>query len=1002
VGAQQAPSGQAPHWYLNRAQQLRAEGNLPAAALHYAAFRDHSVVAGPFIATEQTEAAFYTLVGRLKGNDPTATPELETFADANSGTVYEPLAIFELGRQAFEEKRWEKAVGYFTRLDKTALGPQDRGQAGFYQGYALITLKEFDKAQVPLIESAGAKHAYTAKAAYYMAYLAMRAGRLAEALTYLTDAEKDTEMRPYIPMLRANLYYRQRNYDKVLEQAKAITKDGPAQLQGLEDLELLEGEAYYFKKDLKAANKAYVSYQARARAVPSRPLALHMGYAALATGNTEKGIQLLVVAAQKADTAGGKADTVAQSAGYHLGLAYLGKKNYPFAYNAFLQARQTKGIDSLQEQAYFNSGLMLMAQERYDAARQTMEAFKIAYPQSGLEEGADEAISESFLFGADYDLALEHFKRLRSRSPKILAAYQRILYLKGIRLFNDGRPADALPVFIQAAEQPQRTDVTQAARFWAGEAALAARLYPDAQKQYGAFFQLPNAEKADLYLPARLGIGYAYYNQRLYAKALPHFKEYTEQMERRASKDFYPQALLRLADCYYATKDYPRASASYDRALALRGPDTEYILYQKSIVAFTQGNSDEASKMLARLLKEYPNTSFRVQALYQQAQIDLDRGQYDAAIANFTKVITATQDPGIAPFALLKRAVAFSNLRQPDRASADYRTILAEYPQSGAADNAVVGLQESLNAEGKTEEFYDYLAKYKEANPAAGSTEGLEFETAKGLYFSQKYLKAAPAFEAFVKAYPQNSQITEAHFYLGESYYRTNDRDKSMANHRVVVADGKSPFLMRALGRMGEMTHTGGDFAESNTFYSRMRGLARNTKEACQSLAGLMENAYDMGRYDTCAVLADQILAEENAPLDQVNKATLFRGKVAMAQNDYERATNEFLATLNTAKDATGAEAQFLLAEVLFKEKKHRESIESLYRLNQNFPQYQRWKDRAFLLIADNFIALGDAYQATATLNSIVAESPDKKTKDAARTRLEAMVKSSPAEAPQE
>jgi hypothetical protein len=50
-----------------------------------------------------------------------------------------------------------------------------------------------------------------------------------------------------------------------------------------------------------------------------------------------------------------------------------------------------------------------------------------------------------------------------------------------------------------------------------------------------------------------------------------------------------------------------------------------------------------------------------------------------------------------------------------------------------------VGLQESLNAEGKTEEFYEYLSKYKAANPDAGSTEGLEFEAAKGLYFSQKY-----------------------------------------------------------------------------------------------------------------------------------------------------------------------------------------------------------------------------------------------------------------------
>jgi TolA-binding protein len=192
---------------------------------------------------------------------------------------------------------------------------------------------------------------------------------------------------------------------------------------------------------------------------------------------------------------------------------------------------------------------------------------------------------------------------------------------------------------------------------------------------------------------------------------------------------------------------------------------------------------------------------------------------------------------------------------------------------------------------------------------------------------------------------------------------------------------------------MGEMIHTGGDYMESSRYYAQMQKLARNKKEFSIALAGLMENYYDLGKYDSAATLADQILNTEAAPLNQVNKATLFRGKVAMAQNDNARASDEFLSTLNTAKDASGAEAQYLLGELEYKEKRYRESLDALYRLNQNFPQYQRWKDRGFLLIADNFIALGDKYQATATLNSIIAESPDKKTRDAAKTRLDALTK---------
>jgi len=142
---------------------------------------------------------------------------------------------------------------------------------------------------------------------------------------------------------------------------------------------------------------------------------------------------------------------------------------------------------------------------------------------------------------------------------------------------------------------------------------------------------------------------------------------------------------------------------------------------------------------------------------------------------------------------------------------------------------------------------------------------------------------------------------------------------------------------------------------------------------------------------DSAAAMSEQVLATPNAPLDAQNRATLFRGKIALAQGDERRAEDEFVATLNSARDVNGAEAQYLLATMQFKRKEYRQSLNTLYELNKNFAQYQRWKDRAFLLIADNFVGLDDQYQATATLNSIIAESPDVKTKDAAKAKLEAL-----------
>jgi TolA-binding protein len=410
-----------------------------------------------------------------------------------------------------------------------------------------------------------------------------------------------------------------------------------------------------------------------------------------------------------------------------------------------------------------------------------------------------------------------------------------------------------------------------------------------------------------------------------------------------------------------------------------------------ALCQYAQGGLTEAEQTLARLNATYPASRFRDESSYQRAQIALDQGRYQDAVTQFTDVIRQNPNGTTAPFAYLKRGVAYSNLKEYDKASADYKKILNDYPGNAASNNAIEGLRESLTNEGKIEEFSDYLAQYKKANPESGSTEGLEFDAAKGLYFNQKYQKAVTSLESYVKSYPGSNLNGEAYFYMGEAYYRLNDRLKAIESHELVVKDGRSNYVTRSLQRLGEMENTGGNYEKSIAYYRKLNTQSRNRKEQINSMVGLMENYFEMGKLDSAGALADEVLKLPNVTLDAQNKATLFRGKISYANGDMDKATDDFLTTLNTAKDVNGAEAQYLTAEILFKKKEYNQSINTLYELNKDFSQFQRWKDKAFLLIADNFIAMGNTYQATATLNSIISESPDKKTKDAAKAKLDSI-----------
>jgi TolA-binding protein len=157
-----------------------------------------------------------------------------------------------------------------------------------------------------------------------------------------------------------------------------------------------------------------------------------------------------------------------------------------------------------------------------------------------------------------------------------------------------------------------------------------------------------------------------------------------------------------------------------------------------------------------------------------------------------------------------------------------------------------------------------------------------------------------------------------------------------------------------------------------------------------------MEAYYELGKnqpvlLDSTEKYARLIIDRGSVAANASNQAQLYLGKVAYQRGDNEQAVDNFLKTLNAAKDESGAEAQYLMAEIQYKNEQYKQSIETLYDLNKNFPIYEYWLGMSFLLIADNYIALEENFQAKATLGSLIEKSPLKVIVDQARVKLAAL-----------
>jgi tetratricopeptide (TPR) repeat protein len=928
------------------------------------------------------EAQYYVALTGLYLDHGDAEANIERFIAAHPDHPKAISAYYELGSYYANRKEYDKAIDYLKRVDASRLTREQFAETKFKLAYAYFAKQQFAEAAPLFNEVKRTENKYTYPASYYAGYISYRNGKYDEALSDLRKAAGSEEYAPLVPYMIVNVYYKQGKYDELIRYAETALKS--KDIRNADEVYLLVAEAHYRKGDYPKAALYFKESVAKSRAKPAADIAYRLGYALYKTGDYKGAIEGFKPAAASPK------DSLSQYAAYYLGNSYLQTGNKTFALNAFDQARKGKFSKAIAEEAAFG-----YAKVSYDAgnsvqATTALKDFVKAYPDSKHEAEANELLGEAYLNSNNYEEAIAHIERIKSRTPRIEAAYQRVTFNRGAELYNKDQPAQAITYFQKSLQFPQDKPLKIAANYWSGEAHSVGRNYPEAINQYAAVFSDPASRDTEFFVKSRYGIGYAYYNSKQYDKALTHFNEYAAAMKATGNKGNYADALIRLADCYYVAKDYNTAVKHYDEAIAANAAEKDYAYFQKGTILGLLGRDDEARSTLDKVTASNANSRYADNALYQKAVVDFEKSAYAAAIAGFTRLIEQKPNSGLVPNALEKRALAYNNLQKYNEAASDYKTILDRYPTSEVASSAILGLQQTLSAAGKADELSDYLARYRQANPDDKSVENLEFEAAKSTYFAENYAQAAKAFEKYLAQYPDRATSYDARYYLGDSYLRTKDTTKSMENFRQVIGEGRSQFVGRAVSRMADLELRARNYPAAITYFRAMLGTARSKKDQGAATLGLMDAYYAQKEYDSTRYFAEQVVTTAASP-SAVNRALLTTGKTWYAQEEYGKATDEFLKTVNAAKDEYGAEAQYLIGEAQYKQKEYKQSLESLFLVNENFAAFEKWRGRAFLLIADNYVALDEAYQAKATLQSIIENASDKEIVSEAKARLKAL-----------
>lgn len=911
------------------------------------------------------DAEYYIALTSLYIDEPGAELLVDRFVKNHGQHPKAGQLYGDLGTYYYTRQEYPKAIGFLEKA--VAQGGSSARQLTYtYQlAVAYYNTQDLQRA-LPLFNKVKTDPASAdaPAASYYAGVINFRNRNYDDAVADFRRIETNPTYQNQVPNWIAQAYYRQRRFDELLAYTEPLLRRNTG--AALSEVALFTAEVYYQQNQFAKALPYYRQYITAAGAKAPGAVKFRYGQSLFRTGDYPGAIGQL-------KTLAGGTDTTAQYAAYTLGVSYLQTQNPTYALNAFDQAGRLSFNPAIQEESRFTHGKLQLDQNNGADAVKELTAFLKQYPDSKFENEANELVGEAYFASNNYPAAIAYIEGLKRRTPKINATYQRLTYNQAVSDFNADRYTQALTNLDKSLRYPVDNGLQQAAQFWKAESYSALKQYDNAIPLY------TSVAKADGNLSTKslYALGYAYFNKKDYNRAIPYFRDFISQGQSGEEMPQLLDATIRLADAYFATKQYDSALRAYDQAIARNAADKDYASYQKAVILSYVGRDAEAKAQFEQVQRQYPNSRFVDEALFQTANVDFEKGAYQAAIRGFSRLIQEKPTSKLLPAALLKRAIAYGNVQQYDPAIADYRRILSDFGNSEQAQSALLGIQNTLNDSGRPEEFSQVLGQYKKSNPGSSDVERVQFENAKNIYFNQKYAQAIQSLQTFMQEYPASPNLSEARFYLAEAYRQTNDPANAIRVYNQVITDRQSEFLVRAATRLAELETRQKNYPRAVRAYQLILAQANSRTDQVTAQLGLMDTYFAGGKADSAAVLARDVVAAGNVVPGAQNRAQLLLGKIALAKNDYAAAKTDFEKTIALGTDVNGAEAQYLLGDILYRQKKYKESVATLLKFNEQFAEFEYWKGKAFILVADNNVAQDELAQAKAVLNSIIDNSSD-------------------------
>ncbi|NCO62743.1 MAG: tetratricopeptide repeat protein [Flavobacteriales bacterium] len=906
----------------------------------------------------QSDCAYYIANCAVRLNQQNADKLVEDFVKKYPTSTKRNTAFVDVADYYFENSKYAYARKWYDKVNEEALSSKEIEKFNFNNGYSAFASKQYKDAKKYLSKVENSKE-YGSQAKYYIGFMAYEGDDYDAANEYFEQVNNQEKYKEKLSYYQADLNFKLGNFEKAIELAKEriITGDDTE----ISELSKIIGESYFNLKKY-AESIPYLSEYKGKNGKWSNTDFYQLGYAYYMQKDYEKAIS------EFNKIIGGN-NSVAQNAYYHLAESYINVNKKQEALNAFRNASQMNYDLKIQEDAWLNyAKISYEIGNPYQSAPQVLASYLDKYPNSSYKEELETLLIDSYITSKNYKEALKLLEGKRSFENKV--AYQKVAFYRGIELYNEGNYFEARTLFSESLKEPRNEIYTARATFWKAEADYNLSNYEEALIGFKQFEQQTISKTTPESHNLDYNLGYTYFKLKNYEPASRYFNQFTAT--KIDDKVRLNDAYLRLGDAYFVTSDYNNAIKAYNNAIKLNQIDSDYAFFQKALSAGYVGQASKKITELEQFISEYPNSKLRDDAMYELGNSYVKANESEKAMQLYNRLNSEYKMSSFVPKSLLRQGLVYYNSSNNEQALGKFKTIAKEYPNTPEAVQAVATARLIYIDLGRVNDYATWVKTLDYVEVSDSDLDNATYEAAEKQYLDNNTDKAIQQFNGYISQFPNGLHSLQAHFYIAQLYYKKDLASNAVTHYKYVVETSQNEFTEEALLRLSQFYLESKNYNLAMPLLQRLELEANFPQNVVFAQSNLMKANYQLEKYKEAVSYAEKVLS--NAKIDNKIEADahIIIARSAMKTGDEAKAKANYAKVETVATGETAAEALYYNAYFKNKDGKFEASNSTVQKLAKDYSGYKYYSAKGLVLMAKNFYALKDAYQATYILESVI------------------------------